>query len=233
MNSLEEMKKIVAQLNKAAKAYYQEDREIMSNHEYDALYDKLLVLEKELGIILEDSPTKRVGYVVVSKLLKDKHEEPALSLDKTKDRTFLKDWLGDKEWVLSWKMDGLTIVATYDDGMLTKAVTRGNGEIGEIVTHNAQYFHGLPNTIPCDEDLGQINHNILWMTEQDETRCSERGLQPQLFYNFCPEPDGTGGHTMESKKLEKPRENGTFSTVQGVMKPDEEDRGVFPTKDTL
>ena len=149
MDKEKTMQKLVKQLNRAAKAYYQEDKEIMSNYEYDQMYDELAALEKETGIVLEDSPTKRVGYVVISKLQKDKHEEPALSLDKTKDRNFIHNWLDGHVGIMSWKMDGLTIVATYDNGKLTKAVTRGNGEIGEIVTHNAKYFHGLPQSIPC------------------------------------------------------------------------------------
>lgn len=131
-------------LNDAARAYYSEGREIMSDKEYDALYDELATLEAETGIVLPDSPTRRVGYKVVSKLEKEAHEEKALSLDKTKDREALREWLGDKKGVLSWKMDGLTIVLTYDNGELVKAVTRGNGEIGEIVTHNARFFKGVP-----------------------------------------------------------------------------------------
>lgn len=149
----EKIKQLIEELNAASKAYYQENKEIMTNYEYDQKYDKLLKLEKETGIILENSPTQKVGYEIVSKLKKDKHEEKALSLDKTKDRNFLNTWYPDKTKCLSWKLDGLTIVATYNDGKLVKAVTRGNGEIGEIVTHNARFFHGLPKTIPVKNEL--------------------------------------------------------------------------------
>lgn len=142
------MKELVSILNEASKAYYQGKEEIMSNYEYDRLYDELLLLEDRLGTVLPDSPTQKVGYEVVSSLVKSEHHVPALSLDKTKDVNALASWLNDKTGVLSWKMDGLTIVATYDNGKLTKAVTRGNGFIGEDVTHNARYFEGLPAEIP-------------------------------------------------------------------------------------
>ena len=142
--------KIIALNNKlkeAARVYYQGKDEIMTNREYDALYDELVKLEKETGIILPDSVTQNVGFEVVSKLVKERHEEKALSLDKTKDRDSLRAWLKDNEALLSWKLDGLTIVLTYDNGSLTKAVTRGNGEIGEVVTHNAKFFKGVPHKI--------------------------------------------------------------------------------------
>ena len=143
------MEQLVEELNRAAYAYYVEDREIMSNYEYDAKYDELLALEQETGIVLPNSPTQTAGagYQAVSKLQKSEHEFPALSLDKTKDREGLKTWLKNKKGVLSWKLDGLTIVATYENGKLVKAVTRGTGFIGEDVTHNAKYFLGLPNRI--------------------------------------------------------------------------------------
>lgn len=149
----ETIKQLVEELNAASRSYYQENKEIMTNYEYDQKYDELLKLEKETGIILENSPTQKIGYEIVSKLKKDKHEEKALSLDKTKDRNFLNTWYPDKTKCLSWKLDGLTIVATYNDGKLVKAVTRGNGEIGEVVTHNARFFHGLPKTIPVKNEL--------------------------------------------------------------------------------
>ena len=141
---MERIKELVKILNEASDAYYNQDIEIMSNFEYDALYDELVELEKQTGIILENSPTQKAGYEVVSKLEKTEHEYPALSLDKTKDREYLKGWLNDKDAVLSWKMDGLTLVATYENGQLVKAATRGNGYVGEIVTHNARHFKGLP-----------------------------------------------------------------------------------------
>lgn len=149
-NTKTRIEKLVKTLNEAAFAYYVEDKEIMSNYEYDALYDELLKLEEETGIILPDSPTQNAGagYQAVSALKKSEHEFPALSLNKTKSREELCDWLGDKKGVLSWKMDGLTIVSTYENGKLVKTVTRGTGYVGEDVTHNAKYFVGLPYRIP-------------------------------------------------------------------------------------
>lgn len=140
-------------LDKAARVYEQEDREIMSNFEYDKLYDELKRLEEETGIVLAGSPTRNVGYEILSELPKERHESAMLSLDKTKEVTALIDWLGDKEGVLSWKMDGLTIVLTYRNGELVKAVTRGNGEVGEVVTNNAKVFKNLPLTIPYEGEL--------------------------------------------------------------------------------
>lgn len=150
---LREMKELVEKLNEAGKAYYQESREIMSNYEYDKLYDQLLELEKESGIVLSNSPTIQVGYEVLSELPKERHESSMLSLDKTKEVLDLKDWLGSQKGILSWKLDGLTIVLTYSNGALTKAVTRGNGEIGEVVTNNARAFHNLPLKIAYQGEL--------------------------------------------------------------------------------
>ena len=134
---IQRMKELIPILREAAKAYYQESREIMSNLEYDRLYDELAALEKATGVILSGSPTQQVGYEVLSELPKETHETPMLSLDKTKSVEDLQQWLGDKKGILSWKMDGLTIVLTYENGILAKAVTRGNGEIGEVITANA------------------------------------------------------------------------------------------------
>ena len=144
---IEQMQNLIVLLNQAAKAYYQESREIMTNLEYDRLYDQLAELEKETGITLSKSPTMQVGYEVLSDLPKEAHPSRMLSLDKTKDRDQLVSWLGAQEGVLSWKLDGLTIVLTYEDGQLVKAVTRGNGEIGEVVTSNARMFTNLPVSI--------------------------------------------------------------------------------------
>ena len=177
---MKEMKDLVTKLNAAAKAYYAgEGESTLSNKEYDALYDRLVELEKETGIILPDSPTQRVGYEAVSKLEKVKHAYPALSLDKTKDRKFLQNWLQGKDGVLSWKLDGLTAVATWEGGKLVSLVTRGNGIIGEDVTHNAPYIEGLPIEIPetgtfvvrgevviSYEDFEDINRNIFELDEQ-------------------------------------------------------------------
>ena len=140
-------------LNKAAKAYYVDGEEIMSNLDYDRIYDELSALEKESGIVLAGSPTQQVGYEVLSDLPKERHPSKMLSLDKTKSREELKDWLGNQKGVLSWKLDGLTIVLTYRDGKLFKAVTRGNGEIGEVVTNNARVFKNLPLQIAYKGDL--------------------------------------------------------------------------------
>ena len=141
------IKELTEILNRASKTYYMQDTEIMSNYEYDALYDELVQLEKETGITLSNSPTIHVGYEVVSELPKEEHEYPMLSLDKTKDVQILTDWLGDQMGVLSWKMDGLTIVLTYDNGELVKAVTRGNGYVGEVITNNAKVFKNVPHRI--------------------------------------------------------------------------------------
>ena len=142
------MREKIAALNDAAKAYYTEDREIMPNIEYDRLYDELVELENETGVILSESPTVNVGYEVLEELPKERHETRMLSLDKTKDIGVLREFLGEKEGLLSWKLDGLTIVLTYSGGKLRKAVTRGNGEIGEVITENAKVFRNIPVAIP-------------------------------------------------------------------------------------
>ena len=147
------MQELVELLNRARRAYEQEDTEIMSNYEYDKLYDELLGLEQELGTTLASSPTINVGYEVLSELPKERHERPMLSLDKTKDVEQLKTFLGEKEAVISWKLDGLTIVLTYRDKTLVKAVTRGNGEVGEVITNNAKVFKNLPINIPYSGEL--------------------------------------------------------------------------------
>ncbi|MCI9102128.1 MAG: NAD-dependent DNA ligase LigA [Lachnospiraceae bacterium] len=141
------IKELTALLTEAGKAYYQESRELMSNYQYDQLYDELAGLEKETGVILSGSPTQKVGYEVLSELPKEAHESPMLSLDKTKDVEDLAQWLGDQAGLLSWKLDGLTIVLTYENGSLVKAVTRGNGEIGEVITSNARAFSNVPLSI--------------------------------------------------------------------------------------
>ena len=145
---LERMKELSAILSEAAKAYYQESREVMSNFEYDKLYDELAALEEETGTIFAGSPTQKVGYEVLSELPKERHDRPMLSLNKTKSVEELKEWLGSQKGLLSWKMDGLTVVLTYEDGKLAKAVTRGNGEVGEVITNNARTFVNVPMSIP-------------------------------------------------------------------------------------
>lgn len=153
MTALNRMKELITILQEASKAYYAEDREIMSNLEYDKLYDELVKLEEETGTVLAGSPTVTVGYEAVEELPKETHESPMLSLGKTKDREELKEWLKDKEGLLSWKLDGLTVVLTYENGTLSKAVTRGNGEVGEVVTNNARTFVNLPLSIPYEGKL--------------------------------------------------------------------------------
>ncbi|MFR5481701.1 MAG: NAD-dependent DNA ligase LigA [Dorea sp.] len=147
------MLELVELLNKASRSYYQDAQEIMSNYEYDRLYDELQDLEKELGITLSNSPTVNVGYEVVSELPKERHESPMLSLDKTKEVEELKNFVGSQKVLMSWKMDGLTIVLTYRDGKLYKAVTRGNGEVGEVVTNNAKVFKNVPVQIAYRGEL--------------------------------------------------------------------------------
>ena len=153
MDKIERMKELIPVLQKAGKAYYQEDQEIMSNFEYDKLYDELETLEKETGITLTGSPTVSVGYEALEELPKEAHETPMLSLDKTKDVEALRAFIGDRKTLLSWKLDGLTIVLTYGDGKLQKAVTRGNGVVGEVITNNARVFKNIPLQISFKGDL--------------------------------------------------------------------------------
>lgn len=152
-DAIKRMKELVPVLNEAARAYYQEDREIMSNLEYDRLYNELERLEKETGTVLTGSPTVSVGYEAVDELPKEAHESPMLSLDKTKDREALRGFVDGQKTLLSWKMDGLTIVLTYRRGELFKAVTRGNGLVGEVVTNNARVFDNIPLKIPYQGEL--------------------------------------------------------------------------------
>lgn len=153
MDKSARIKELVELLNEASKAYYAKDEEIMSNFEYDMLYDELVKLEEETGVTLANSPTVNVGYEAVDELPKEAHEKPMLSLAKTKSREELRDWLNGKEALLSWKLDGLTIVLTYEEGKLIKAVTRGNGEVGEVITPNAKVFVNVPLLIPFKGSL--------------------------------------------------------------------------------
>ncbi|MBO5473181.1 MAG: NAD-dependent DNA ligase LigA [Lachnospiraceae bacterium] len=152
-NKMNRMKELVATLCSASKAYYAQDMEIISNLEYDRLYDELVRLEKETGVTLANSPTLHVGYEAVEELPKERHEKPMLSLAKTKSREELQEWLNGKTALLSWKLDGLTIVLTYYAGKLAKAVTRGNGEVGEVITNNARVFQNVPLSIPYQGEL--------------------------------------------------------------------------------
>lgn len=164
-NSLQRMKELVETLNQASKAYYQEDRELMSNQEYDSLYDQLEQLEKETGTVLTNSPTVRVGYEAVNELPKEEHPSPMLSLDKTKDREVLRAFIGSHKSLLSWKLDGLTIVLTYENGELIKAVTRGNGIVGEVITNNARVFKNIPLRIPYKGQLVLRGEAIITYSE--------------------------------------------------------------------
>ena len=165
MDKTERIKELVKKLNEASKAYYQEDTEIMSNFEYDKLYDELLMLEKETGLVLSGSPTSKVGYEILSELPKEKHPEPMLSLDKTKSVDELAAWLNGKKGVMSWKLDGLTVVLTYEGGELVKAVTRGNGEIGEVITNNAKVFANIPKKLDYTKPLTIRGEAVITYTD--------------------------------------------------------------------
>ena len=186
-SKMDRIKELVELLNKAGKSYYSEGRELMSNYEYDALYDELGMLEKETGYILSNSPTVNVGHEVLSELPKERHESPMLSLDKTKSPEALAEWLGSQKGLLSWKLDGLTIVLTYDNGQLQKAVTRGNGEVGEIITNNARVFKNVPVTIPFKGKLVLRGEAII--TYSDFERINEQIPEADAKYknprNLC------------------------------------------------
>ena len=153
MDKITRMKELSQVLREAGKAYYRDSREIMSNLEYDRLYDELAALEKETGIVLAGSPTTQVGYQVLDELPKERHETPMLSLDKTKNVEDLKTFAGNQKVLVSWKLDGLTVVLTYRNGELAKAVTRGNGEVGEVITENARTFQNIPLHISYKGEL--------------------------------------------------------------------------------
>jgi DNA ligase (NAD+) len=181
------MRELVNLLNRAGKAYYQEADEIMSNHEYDKLYDELKRLEEELGITLAGSPTVNVGYEVLGELPKERHESAMLSLDKTKDVEELKRFIGDQKVLMSWKLDGLTIVLTYRDGELFKAVTRGNGEVGEVITNNARVFKNIPLKISHKGELVLRGEAVI--SYQDFEKINEEIEDVQARYknprNLC------------------------------------------------
>ena len=175
MDKIQLMKEKIKLLNEAAKAYYQENREIMSNYEYDRLYDELAELEKETGTVLSNSPTIRVGYELLTALPKERHEKPMLSLDKTKNIETLKSWLGSRKGLLSWKLDGLTLVLTYSDGALAKAVTRGNGEVGEVVTNNVRVFKNTSHhPVQGRADPERRGRHKLFRFQQDKRRDDRR-----------------------------------------------------------
>lgn len=174
-------------LDRASKAYYAEDTEIMTNFEYDRIYDELAELEAESGIILSGSPTQKVGYEVLSELPKERHTSRMLSLDKTKSKDELLGWLGDKKGLLSWKLDGLTIVLTYSGGGLTKAVTRGNGDVGEVITGNARVFVNVPLRIGYKGDLVLRGEAVITYHDFEEIngRISEADQRYKNPRNLC------------------------------------------------
>ena len=188
MDEQRRMRELIDLLTRASRAYYAEDTEIMSNYEYDALYDELVALEEKTGVVMSDSPTVRVGYESVDELPKERHASPMLSLDKTKSREDLQAWLGDQEGLLSWKLDGLTIVLTYEGGKMVKAVTRGNGEIGEVITGNARAFRNIPMTIPFDGTLVLRGEAVIRYSDFDkinaqlEEEAAEEGRSGDVRY---------------------------------------------------
>lgn len=173
-------------LSRAADAYYNTGKEIMSDHEYDALYDELVSLEKETGIVLNGSRTQKVGFEVASSLKKVKHTSRMLSLEKTKDKDELAAWLGDNKGFLSWKLDGLTLVLTYDDGELKQAVTRGNGEVGEDITANARHIFGIPHRIPFTKHLVVRGESLMKYKDFERINASlEDGSTYKNPRNLC------------------------------------------------
>ena len=184
---IERIKELIPILNQASQAYYAEDREIMSNLEYDRLYDELVGLEKETGVVMATSPTVKVGYDSVDFLPKEKHASPMLSLDKTKSREALRDWLQGHAGVLSWKLDGLTVVLTYHEGHLEKAVTRGNGEVGEVITANAKTFVNLPAGIPYQGRLVLRGEAVISYSdfEKINAQIPEEGEKYKNPRNLC------------------------------------------------
>lgn len=186
-DKLSRIKELTELLKQAAEAYYAQDREIMSNLEYDMLYDELVGLEQETGIVLAGSPTQTVGYEAVDELPKEAHDKPMLSLAKTKSKEELRDWLGEQQGLLSWKLDGLTIVLTYEDGKLLKAVTRGNGEVGEVITANAKCFVNIPLNIPHKERLVLRGEAVISYSDFEQINASitEEGLKYKNPRNLC------------------------------------------------
>lgn len=186
MDIKERMQELIQKLNAASYAYYQTDQEIMSNLEYDQLYDQLAQLEKESGIILSYSPTQQVGYEVVSELPKVEHARPMQSLDKTKDVQALASWLGDRRGMLSWKLDGLTVILTYENGALTLAATRGNGNTGEVITPNAKVFQNVPLRIPYTGRLVVRGEAVISYPDFERiNETMEEGQQYKNPRNLC------------------------------------------------
>ncbi|MBR6628231.1 MAG: NAD-dependent DNA ligase LigA [Lachnospiraceae bacterium] len=227
MNKQERIKELVALLQEASKAYYAQDEEIMSNYEYDRLYDELVQLEEETGFIMANSPTVQVGYEAVDELPKERHESPMLSLGKTKSREELQGWLNGMKGILSWKLDGLTIVLTYKEGQLFKAVTRGNGEIGEVITNNARTFKNLPMQISYKgeltlrgeavisySDFDKINREI---PDEEQKYKNPRNLCSGSVRQFNNEITAKRNVCFYAFQLVKAGEDATHATVSGQM----------------
>ena len=187
MNNLDHMKELVQKLNVAAKEYYQGRDEIMPNYEYDKLYDELKALEETTGVILGNSPTTNVGYETLSELPKEHHVAPMLSLDKTKEVPVLSSFLGAREGLLSLKLDGLSVIVTYENGVIAKALTRGNGEVGEVITNNARTFVNLPQRIPFTGQLVVRGEALIFYS--DFQRLNEQTAEIAMKYknprNLC------------------------------------------------
>ncbi len=227
MNKQERIKELVALLQEASKAYYAQDEEIMSNYEYDRLYDELVQLEEETGFIMANSPTVQVGYEAVDELPKERHESPMLSLGKTKSREELQGWLNGMKGILSWKLDGLTIVLTYKEGQLFKAVTRGNGEIGEVITNNARTFKNLPMQISYKgeltlrgeavisySDFDKINREI---PDEEQKYKNPRNLCSGSVRQLNNEITAKRNVCFYAFQLVKAGEDATHATVSGQM----------------
>ncbi len=220
MDKKERLKELVKLLNEASKAYYQQDREIMSNFEYDQLYDELVVLEKETGIVLANSPTIHVGYEVLSELEKQQHASPMLSLDKTKEMDALVLWLSHYEGVLSWKLDGLTVVLTYRDGLLRNAVTRGNGEIGEVITNNAKTFVNVPKVIPYKGDLTIRGEAVITYSDFNKVNM-EMGETQEKYKNPRNLCSGSVRQLNNEVTAKRHVRFYAFSMVEGVLNAEE------------
>lgn len=167
------IKHLVNELNKYRNAYYNENKSLISDREYDAMFDRLQALEDETGIILSNSPTKTVGFESVSKLNKVKHNHPLLSLGKTTDLKEFEDYFDNRSCILMGKLDGLTCSIIYQNGKFIRAESRGNGEVGEDITHNARMFINLPMEIPYDGELIIDGECIITRTDFDKINLRE------------------------------------------------------------
>ena len=220
-SKIDRIKDLVEQLNAASESYYAKDQEIMSNYEYDKLYDELVELEKETGVTLANSPTVNVGYEAVDELPKERHESPMLSLGKTKSREELRDWLQGNPAILSWKLDGLTIVLTYREGKLAKAVTRGNGEIGEVITNNARTFKNLPLNISYTGELILRGEAVITYSDFEKLNNEITARRNVRFFAFTlVKADGVDFHDSKEAQFAFLQEQG-FAVVEHVAVTEE------------